>query len=267
MQVVDVHVHYHIYLKTIPPHCREFLRNTEGTSFNLRHDNVEISKVLLVPSHPCWSMDCSDGFDVDYEVRKTSDLFMQWGEVNPITCDVERELERQYSKGIVGIKLHPVHHAFSPNSYRPEEGANEKLGLIYRFAEEKKLPLLVHTGTSIGVGSRNKYGNPILLDDVIKDFDVKLILAHAGRPLWYDTAFYLARNYSNVYLEISSIPPRNVLKVLPRLMEIEDKVLYGSDFPAFKGQDLARYAWEVYQYVKSEKILNSNARKILSIRE
>ncbi|AWR98571.1 amidohydrolase family protein [Metallosphaera hakonensis] len=265
MDVVDVHVHYHIFLRQIPSHCESFLKNVDGTRFTLKYEDVEITRVLLVPSHPCWSQDCSDGFDLDYQVRKENPVFSQWGEVNPITCNVEEELNRQYSLGIVGIKLHPVHHGFSPNAYRPEEGGNENLETIYRFAEEKKLPILIHTGTSVGVKSRNKYGNPILVDDVIKDFDVTLILAHAGRPIWYSEAFYLARNYSNVFLEISSIPPRNIMKVLPRLLEIEDKVMYGSDFPAFPGQDLALYAREVYQQVGSEKIMAHNARKILRL--
>ncbi|WP_248547547.1 amidohydrolase family protein [Metallosphaera sedula] len=265
MRVVDVHVHYHIFLRKLPDHCREFLQNVEDTKFTLNFKDVTVEKVLLVPSHPCWSEECSDGFDLDYEIRKGSELFHQWGEVNPVTCNVEQELERQYSLGIVGIKLHPVHHGFSPNAYRPEEGGDKKLEFIYSFAEEKKLPILIHTGTSIGVKARNKYGDPILVDDVVKDFDVTLILAHAGRPLWYDTAFYLARNYSNVFLEISSIPPRNLLKALPRLLEIEDKVLYGSDFPAFRGQDLAVHAWQVYRELNSGKIMGDNARRVLRL--
>ncbi|MEM3863585.1 MAG: amidohydrolase family protein [Metallosphaera sp.] len=265
MRVIDVHVHFHIFKRAIPEHCNHFLKNVQDTKFTTSFDDVEIEKIILVPSHPCWSEDCSDGFYFDYEERLKNQMFLQWGEVNPITCKVREELERQHKIGIVGLKLHPVHHGFSPNGYRPEEGGNKELLEIYQFAEEKKLPILFHTGTSVGVGSRNKYGDPILIDDVIKDFDLKVILAHAGRPLWYDTAYYLARNYSNVFLEISSIPPKNILKKLPRLLEIEDKVMYGSDFPAFRGQDLAKHAWEVYSTLKSEKIMASNAKRVLQL--
>ncbi|MDT7873455.1 MAG: amidohydrolase family protein, partial [Sulfolobaceae archaeon] len=89
------------------------------------------------------------------------------------------------------------------------------------------------------------------------------IIAHAGRPIWYQTAFYLARMFSNAYLEISSITPKNLLNVLPRLMEIEDKVIYGSDFPSYAEQDLAEYAEEAYRVTKSEKIMRDNALRLI----
>lgn len=267
IKVIDVHVHYHIFLKKIPKHCEGFLANVEGTRMTLKNEYIEIEKVLLVPSHPCYTEECYDGFYIDYEERKrNSDLFLQWGEVNPLRCNVKEELERQYSLGIIGIKLHPVHHAFKPNGYREEEGGLKQLLYVYEFAEDHDLPVLIHTGTSVGVGSRNKYGDPIYVDDVAKDFPrLRLILAHAGRPLWYNTAFYMARFINNVFLEISSIPPKNILKVLPRLNEISDKVIYGSDFPAFKGQDLADYAHQVYSVIRDERIMRDNAKRVLKI--
>ncbi|MEM3911497.1 MAG: amidohydrolase family protein [Saccharolobus sp.] len=267
IKVIDAHVHYHILMRKIPEHCKEFLENIEGAKLTIKNDNIEIEKILLVPSHPCYSEDCYDGFYIDYEERrKNPDLYLQWGEVNPITCNVKEELEKQYSLGIVGIKLHPVHHAFKPNAYREEEGGLKNLLYIYEFAEDHDLPVMIHTGTSIGAKSRNKYADPIYVDDVAKDFPkIKIILAHAGRPIWYSTAFYMARFINNVYLEISSIPPKNILKALPRLREISDKVIYGSDFPAFKGQDLAEYAYQVYNEIKDEKIMRDNDKRILKI--
>lgn len=262
--VVDAHVHYHIFERKIPEHCRSFLANVEETKFDLRYQDVEVEKVILVPSHPCWSEECSDGFDHDLRtVRENPDLFLLWGEVNPVTCDVRRELERQYSLGIVGLKLHPVHHGFPVNGYREEEGGDRDLEFIYQFARDHRLPILVHTGTSVGVKSRNKYGDPMSLDDVIKDFDLTIILAHAGRPIWYDTAFFLARSYPKVYLEISSIPPRNLLKVLPRLLEIKEKVIYGSDFPAYRGQNLAKHAWEVFRELNSREVMRDNILSLI----
>jgi predicted TIM-barrel fold metal-dependent hydrolase len=265
IKVTDSHVHYHIFLRRIPQHCSSFLANVEDTRFELTYQDLEVEKVMLVPSHPCWSQDCSDGFDIDLEVsRKNPELFLLWGEVNPVTCDVKKELERQYSLGIVGIKLHPVHHGFPPNGYREEEGGDRNLEFIYQFAQDNRLPVLVHTGTSVGVRSRNKFGDPMLLDDVIKDFNLNLILAHAGRPIWYESAFFLARNYPNVYLEISSIPPKNLLKVLPRLPEIKEKVIYGSDFPAYRGQNLAKHAWEVFLQVKDQGVMSDNVMRLIA---
>ena len=70
------------------------------------------------------------------------------------------------------------------------------------------------------------------LDDVAQDFpDLTILMAHGGRPLWCDTAFYLLRRHPNVVLDISSIPPRRLLEWFPRLEEVSEKVLFGSDWP------------------------------------
>jgi predicted TIM-barrel fold metal-dependent hydrolase len=60
---------------------------------------------------------------------------------------------------------------------------------------------------------------------------LKILLAHGGRPLWMHTAFFLVRRHPNVYLDISGIPPKTLLKYFPRLEEIAHKTLFGTDWP------------------------------------
>jgi uncharacterized protein len=60
---------------------------------------------------------------------------------------------------------------------------------------------------------------------------LKIILAHGGRPLWMQTAFFLLRRHPNVFLDISGIPPKSLLKYFPRLDEVADKTLFGTDWP------------------------------------
>jgi len=92
--------------------------------------------------------------------------------------------------------------------------------------------VMIHTGTSIFPGARNKYGNPIYVDDVAVDFpNLKILLAHGGRPLWMAEAFFLVRRHPNVFLDISGIPPKTLLKSFPRLEEIAHKTLFGTDWP------------------------------------
>ena len=70
------------------------------------------------------------------------------------------------------------------------------------------------------------------VDDVAVDFpNLKILLAHGGRPLWMDKAFFLVRRHRNVYLDISGIPPKSLLKYFPRLEEIAHKTLFGTDWP------------------------------------
>jgi predicted TIM-barrel fold metal-dependent hydrolase len=61
---------------------------------------------------------------------------------------------------------------------------------------------------------------------------LKIILAHGGRPLWMDTAFFLLRRHANVYLELSGIPPKRLLTYFPRLNEIAHKTMFGTDWPS-----------------------------------
>ena len=46
-----------------------------------------------------------------------------------------------------------------------------------------------------------------------------------------DTAFFLLRRHPNVYLDISGIPPKSLVKYFPRLAEIAKKTLFGTDWP------------------------------------
>ena len=131
--------------------------------------------------------------------------------------------------GLRLIKIHPPHQLIYPNDYL--NGLKE-LELLYRAAQSNSIPIMFHTGTSIFPGARSKYGDPIHIDDVAVDFPhLKIVLAHGGRPLWMDTAFFLVRRHANVYLDISSIPPAHLLEYFPRLEEIAHKTLFGTDWP------------------------------------
>ena len=53
--------------------------------------------------------------------------------------------------------------------------------------------MVVHCGTSTFPGALNQFGDPILLDDVLRDFrSLDVVLAHGGRGWWYDAAAFLA---------------------------------------------------------------------------
>jgi|SRR5713226_8629715 predicted TIM-barrel fold metal-dependent hydrolase len=143
-----------------------------------------------------------------------------------VMADVEQILRLK----IRMIKIHPPHQLLFPNDYL--HGVKE-LEIIYRAAEANGVPVMFHTGTSIFHGARNRYGDPIYLDDVAVDFPkLKILMAHGGRPLWMETAFFLLRRHPNVFLDISGIPPRTLLKYFPRLEEIAHKTLFGTDWPS-----------------------------------
>lgn len=142
-----------------------------------------------------------------------------------IMADVEQILRLK----IRAIKIHPPHQLLFPNDYL--HGVKE-LEIIYRAAEANGIPIIFHTGTSIFAGARNRYGDPMYIDDVAVDFPkLKILVAHGGRPLWMDVAFFLVRRHPNVFLDISGIPPKTLLHYFPRLEEIASKTLFGTDWP------------------------------------
>lgn len=145
------------------------------------------------------------------------------------TANVLADVEQIVRLGIRLIKIHPPHQLLYPNDY--QHGVKE-LEIIYRAAEANGIPVMFHTGTSIFPGARNRYGDPLYIDDVAVDFPrMKILLAHGGRPLWMNTAFFLVRRHPNVFLDISGIPPKTLLTYFPRLEEIAAKTLFGTDWP------------------------------------
>ncbi len=187
------------------------------------------------------------------------------GSVHPRhTRNVLADMEQIVRLGIRLIKIHPPHQQLYPNDY--VNGVKE-LEIIYRAAEANGIPIMVHTGTSIFPGARNKYGDPMYVDDVAVDFPrLKILLAHGGRPLWMDTAFFLVRRHPNVYLDISGIPPRTLLTYFPRLEEIAHKTLFGTDWPGPGVPDVARNLTEFRQLpispASQEQILSKTALAI-----
>jgi len=160
------------------------------------------------------------------------DRLVPVGGVHPRhTRDVAGEMRKLFDDYRFGaIKIHPPHMELAANAYRTDCPA---LADVYRLAGEARRPVLIHTGTSIFPGARNVYADPMPCDDVAIDFPATtLVLCHAGRPLWYDTAFFLVRRHPNVRLDISGIPPKKLLDVLPRLGDVADRVIWGTDWPS-----------------------------------
>ena len=166
-----------------------------------------------------------------YRDRAPSHVIAFGGIHPPATKDVAGEMRRILDElAIDALKIHPPHQDLAPNAYR--EGVPE-LATVYEMLSERGRPVMFHTGTSIFPGARSRLGDPMLVDDVAVDFpELKIIMAHGGRPLWMDAAFFLLRRHPNVYMDISGIPPRKLLEYFPRLEEISHKVMFGTDWPS-----------------------------------
>jgi uncharacterized protein len=163
--------------------------------------------------------------------RDHRDRLVPVGSVNPLhEMDVRSEINRVLDLGIGMIKIHPPHQLFSPNAYR---GELWQLAEVYRECEVRGVPVMFHTGTSVFPRARNVFADPMPIDDVAIDFPkLKILIAHAGRPLYGETSLFLTRRHPNVHIDLSGIPPKSLPKYFPRLAQVADKVLWGTDWPS-----------------------------------
>ena len=211
-------------------HVREYCRSPKAF---LKHlDSIGVDRAVLinyVAPEVIGFTPAVNEFIANY-VKEDPRRLIPCGSLHPRhTTNVLADVEQLIRLGIRLIKIHPPHQLLFPNDYL--RGVKE-LEIIYRAAEANGIPVMFHTGTSIFPGARNKYGDPIHVDDVAVDFPrMNILLAHGGRPLWMDTAFFLVRRHPNVHLDISGIPPKTLLKYFPRLEEIASKTLFGTDWP------------------------------------
>ena len=171
----------------------------------------------------------------EYVVRYANanrERLIPFGSVHPTqTPRPEKAIRKLIRKEqIGGIKIHPPHQLFEANAY--VDGGMPPLRTLYEETEDARVPVMIHTGTSIFPGARSKFGNPLAVDDVAVDFPkLTILMAHGGRPFWCEEAFFVIRRHPNVYLDLSSIPPSRLLHYFPRPEEIANKALFGSDWP------------------------------------
>ncbi len=150
--------------------------------------------------------------------------------VNPhLHYPVTAELARQVGLGAIALKIHPVHGGF--------EARDRMLYPAYGWAQDRGLPVIVHCGTSTFAGSSNSYADPMLLEDVFRDFPgLTVVLAHGGRGWWYDQAAFVALMRPNVWIEVSGLPPHRLGDYYgPVLRRLADKMIFGTDWPGVPG--------------------------------
>jgi predicted TIM-barrel fold metal-dependent hydrolase len=151
--------------------------------------------------------------------------------VNPhLHYPVEDEAQRQFDLGAVALKIHPVHAGFAAN--------DRAMYPAYALCQDAGIPLVVHCGTSTFAGSTNSYADPVLLDEVLRDFRrLHVVLAHGGRGWWYDAAAFLALTNERVWIELSGLPPTRLRDYYRRhdWARLTRRMIFGTDWPGVPG--------------------------------
>jgi predicted TIM-barrel fold metal-dependent hydrolase len=270
-KVIDFHVHvglkenWHAWVLS-------YQESTQSEFFSRYEEMIEpgrfasylkshrIEKAVILPEiSPSTTGVVTNEYVLDF--CRDHEVFVPFCTVNPfVSNNPAQELKKYRNLGAKGLKLYPSYNHFYPNESR--------IYPLYALAQEEKLPVLIHTGSSVFRGSKIKYSDPIHLDDVASDFpDLPVIMAHSGRGLWYEKAFFLSRLHPNLYLEVSGLPPKNLLKYFPEMEKNIDKFIYGSDWPGVRTISSNIEAIEELPLTEQSKrkILRDNAARVLSL--
>jgi Predicted metal-dependent hydrolase of the TIM-barrel fold len=280
VRAIDVHVHVSIDSTgrtASPPALREALaayfkspeppRDVDATAAYYRERNL--GAVVFTVDATTNLEHAPNSIDELVEgARRNADVLIPFGSVDPLQGEAAvDEARRQASLGVRGFKFHPTVQGFDPSAdaYIP----------LWECIEQLGLPVLVHTGqTGVGAklpggwGFRLALSNPMLLDDVAaRHPDLQVILAHPSVP-WQDEAISIATHKGNAWIDLSGWSPKYFAPNLVRAARtyLNDKVLFGSDFPALTPERwLDDFAGLEFPDEAVARILKDNAVRLLGL--
>jgi predicted TIM-barrel fold metal-dependent hydrolase len=144
-------------------------------------------------------------------------------------------VDRVLGLGIRAIKMHPVHMRLAPDAHRRGNVVGGNLSAAYARAEELRIPIIFHTGTSIFPGAANEFSGVAPIANVCADFpELAVVLAHGGRPHETAEALAILRAHPNAWLEVSSCPPKRLPEYFGDLEALAPRTIWGSDWPGPK---------------------------------
>lgn len=219
--------------------------------------------VILAEDGPGTSFHITTDFVCDFRDAVdpgSRDLFSVFGNINPNRDrDVMAKYGRDRRRGLRGYKLYPADHNFHP--------ITDELMQFYKQLERDGMLLMFHSGTTAQADGVDAYGDPDLFRPLLDECpDLKVIFAHAGKPIFCPAAVACAVEYPNCYLDTAFIEPNKLLHYLPELESISHKVLFGSDWPAgvySLSNHIAAFESVGISTEAVERILRGNAARLL----
>jgi predicted TIM-barrel fold metal-dependent hydrolase len=200
---------------------------------------------------------------------RNNDVLIPFGSVDPLCGPAAIEDARRLHGdfGVRGFKFHPSVQDFLPS--------DPQFDRLFAVLEELGVPVIFHTGqTGIGAGMPGGFGirlslsNPMHLDDLAaRHPELKIVMAHPSVP-WQDEAIAVATHKANVWIDLSGWSPKYFE---PKLVQaartyLQDKVLFGSDYPAITPERWLRdYEGLGLPAETTHKIIKGNAARLLEL--
>lgn len=211
--------------------------------------------------------------------KKHPDRLVAFAVVDPRRKNAVKIIERCIKEwGMKGVGEYHPDAGWAPNG-------KESYRLLERL-QEWGVPVIAHTGLFFPP-LHSKHDHPLLLDDVCSDFPkLRIIAAHSGRTLWWETVANMARIHPNLYGDLAGWQtlargnyPR-FCQLLRSYIDIAgvEKILWATDDPAYDMmiptkeyvgiiKNLPQNAPNGIKFTEAEvnAILGGNAQKVLGI--
>lgn len=148
--------------------------------------------------------------------------------VDPQDPDAVEQLDDAVQRlKLQGLKMGPIYQNVAPTDSRFRR--------IMKRAEELRIPMLIHQGTTFCENVDLNIANPVQLQPLAIEFpNLRMVIAHMGHP-WINETLVLIRKQPNLYSDISALyyRPWQFYNALVAAMEygVLDRLLLGSDYP------------------------------------
>jgi uncharacterized protein len=194
-------------------------------------------------------------------VAKANCELTAFGAVHPFMPDLETELDRLASAGVLGVKMMPLLQQVYPDDPRCER--------LYEALIKRKMILVAHAGRD-PLDRPEVFGTPKRFADAVQSFpELVVVLAHlGGLRMWDEVRRHLLPAGGNVYFDtayVSFYMDRQDMAELIRDIGPE-RVMFGSDYPWEEPGRAAEIVRSLeLDEAEKEAILHKNAEMLLGL--
>ena len=194
-------------------------------------------------------------------VAKTRSELTAFGAVHPFMPDLETELDRLASVGVLGVKMMPLLQQVYPDDPRCER--------LYEALIKRKMILVAHAGRD-PLDRPEVFGTPERFAAAISSFpELKMVLAHlGGLRMWDEVRRYLLPAGGNVYFDTAYVSfymdPQEMAELIRDIGP--ERVMFGSDYPWEEpGRAVEIIRGLALDEAEKKAVLHKNAATLLGI--
>lgn len=196
-------------------------------------------------------------------VSQQPDKAVGFAGIDPTAGHPVRQLDRALQLGLRGVVLSPAAQGFHP--------ADTRAMALYEACQARRVPIIFETGVYLASQTRMEFGQPALLDEVLRTFaDLKVIITSLGLP-WIDQTFALISRHPGCYAELSGLiqRPWQLYNALVHAHQdgVIDRLLLGSGFPFCTPEKAIAAIYSVNTFAQGTPLPNVPREQLRSIVE